>query len=99
MNHDSLCMGILLNQGNMQIVTLDRGRTQLITLPASAQGLMALKARLRSLKRPIRLAICGSTALSLALALSQLPLGDVYIVAPSVADQPVALAQYAGRAI
>ena len=99
MKHDSLCMGILLNQDSMQIGTLDRGQTQIITLPASAQGLIALKARLRSLNRPIRLAICGRTALSLALALSQLPLGDVYIVAPSVANQPVALAHYAGRAI
>lgn len=95
-------MGILLSNDTMEISTLDRGRTQLMTLPATEQGLLALKGRLRalsSLSRPVRLAICGSTALALALALSQLPLRDVYIVAPFVANQPVALAHYAGRAI
>ena len=99
MNADGLCMGILLNADTMQISTLDGGHTQLITLPATEQGLRTLKARLRTLGRPIRLAICGSAALSLALALSQMPLRDVYIVSSSVADQPVALAQYAGRAV
>lgn len=99
MKQDSLCMGILLNLDSMQISTLDRGQTQVITLPASPQGLMTLKARLRSLNRPIRLAICGSAALSIALALSQLPLREVYIVSPSIADQSFGLAQYASRAI
>jgi hypothetical protein len=83
----------------MEISTLDKGRVQLLTLPASAQGVATLKARLRALSQPIRLAISGSAALGLALALSQMPLSDVYIVAASVADQPVALARYAGRAI
>jgi hypothetical protein len=99
MNPDGLCMGILLNEDTMEISTLDRGHTQRITLPATEQGLTALKARLRTLGRPIRLAICGSTALALALSLSQMPLQDVYIVSPSVASQSVALAHYAGRAI
>lgn len=92
-------MGILLKGNTMEIGTLDHGRAQIITLPASEQGLRALKARLCALGRPIRLVICGSAALAVALALSQTPVQDVYIVSPSFADQSVALAQYAGRAI
>ena len=99
MSRDDLCMGIFLTQDAMEISTLDKGRMQLLTLPASAQGVATLKARLSALSRPIRLAISGSAALGLALALSQMPLSDVYIVTASVADQPLALARYAGRAL
>lgn len=99
MNGNGLCMGILLKGDTMEIGTLDHGRIQMITLPSSPQGHTILKARLRALGRPVRLAICGSAAVSLALALSTLPVGDVFIVTPAVADQSITLAHYAGRAI
>lgn len=106
MNSDGLCMGIALQADAMEIVTLNRGRMVSQTLPASSQGVALLKAQLGKLRRPVRLAISGTlagmTALSLALAISHVVTGEVFILsdlAPTTVTAPQELARYAGRAI
>lgn len=83
----------------MEIATLDGEHIESLSLPASPYGIDLLKARLAGLQKPVRLAVSGTAALGLALALGQGPVTEVFIVSSAVADQPVALAQYAERAI
>jgi hypothetical protein len=62
-------------------------------------GVEAIKIVLTDYQRPVRLALAGAAALSLALALGNAPGRETVIVSSAVADQPIALARYAGRMV
>lgn len=98
MNSD-LCIGIAASHESLEIAALQRGQAAvLMKFPASDIGLEEAKAFLTSYRRPMRLAVAGVAALSLALAVGNVPYRETFIVATSVADQAVALANYARQA-
>ena len=79
---------------------MESGRaTTTMRFSASPMGLAALRGFLSSYAAPVRLAVSGATALSVALALGALPRCEVFIVAATPAPHALTLAHYAERAI
>lgn len=99
MNSGKLCIGIAINQNGLAIAALNDGKLQSMNLPASASGMNVLKGFLCRSRQPVRVAVAGTAALGLVLALTQTPVQEVFVVAAHVADQPVALAHYAERSL
>lgn len=98
MNTD-LCIGIASTDESLEIAALERGKAAvLVKFPATAVGLEEVKVFLTSYRLPMRLAVAGVAALSLALTLGNVPRRETFIVSASVADQAVALATYARQA-
>jgi len=62
-------------------------------------GMQAIRILLASCRAPVRLAVSGTGALSLALSFGNVPGGQAFIVSSAVAGQPVALAHYASRTV
>jgi hypothetical protein len=99
--HGRLCIGIALEHNNYLVATRDHGRDlESMTFPADAAGTAALTSFVKSWHKPIRLAVlsAGTAAIGMALALSDLPQSEVFLVSSAAADQPAALARYAERA-
>jgi hypothetical protein len=97
MNSD-LCIGIASKDGSLALAALEAGRPAVeVNFPATGMGVEAIKIILADFQQPVRLAVTGAAALSLALALGGGPGRETFIVSSAVADQPVALARYAGR--
>lgn len=92
-----LCIGIASKKGLLALATLESGRPAVeVNFPATEMGVEAIKIFLVSCGEPVRLAVAGVAALSLALALGNLPgRRETFIVSSAVADQPNALARYA----
>jgi len=98
--NSALYFGVSSNNDTLEIATLEPGRAAVaIEFPANAMGVEAIKLFLADCAVPVRLAVAGAAALSLALALGDAPRREVFIVSSSVTSQPVALAHYARRAI
>lgn len=95
-----LSLGIRSGSNSLEIAALE-GSQPAVTLrfPATQMGIEAIKAFLSGYDAPVRLAVAGVAAVSMALALSSGWNGQVFVVAHSVADHPIALAHYAKRSI
>jgi hypothetical protein len=99
MNSD-LCIGICSRNENLEIAAMEAGRLgAILNFPATEMGLEAIKAFLAGYENPVRLAVSGVAALSVAISLGAGPRSQVFIVSPSIADHSTALAQYAERSI
>ena len=95
-----LCIGICSTPDSYDIAALDGGKTMVaMKFPATAMGVEGIRHFLASQASPLRLAVAGVTALSLALSLGNAPRREVFILSSSAGHQPVALAHYAERSI
>jgi hypothetical protein len=98
--NSNLCIGIASRNDVLEIAALESGEAAVaVKFPASAMGVEAIKLFLADYGIPVRLAVAGVAALSLALALGNAPRREVFIVSASVTEQPLALAHYARRSI
>lgn len=96
----TLCMGICSVGEQLEVAAMDSGRaTATMVFAASPMGLAAIRGFLSSYAAPVRLAVSGAAALSVALALGDAPQREVFIVAAAPAPQALTLAHYAERAI
>jgi hypothetical protein len=94
-----LCVGIAWKDGSLALATLESGRPALeVNFPATEMGVEAIKIFLVNCRGPVRLAVTLGS-LSLALALGDGPGREAFIVSSGVADQPIALAHYAGHVL
>ena len=94
-----LCIGIACKDGSLALATLESGRpTVEVNFPATEIGVEAIKIFLANCREPVRLALTGAS-LSLALVLGNGPGRETFIVSSAVADQPIALAHYAGHVL
>ncbi len=92
-----LCIGIARKDGSFALAALESGRPPVeVNFPATDMGVEAIKIFLANCREPVRLAVTGAS-LSLALVLGNAPGRETFIVSSSVADQPIALAHYAGH--
>lgn len=99
MNTD-LCIGISSKDSVLEIAALKSGQPGLAMIfPATGMGLEAIKIFLAGYGNPVRLAVTGVAALTVALTLGDITRYEVFIVSPTIASQPVALAQYAQHAV
>ncbi len=81
-----------------EIAALENGKAlRLLKFPATRLSVEAIRGFLRAHAKPVRLAVAGAAALSLALALGDVPGCETFIVAASIAGQASALARYAWR--
>lgn len=95
-----LCVGILTHENGCEIATLDAPDSpEPFRFPASPMGRDTLKVFLAGQRRPLWLAVSGTGAMDLAFAIDPAAPCNTYIVAQGVADDPVALARYASRAV
>ena len=93
-----LCIGISSKNEVLELAALEQGRPAVAAnFPATEIGLEAIKVFLAGSANPVRLAVTGVAALSVALALGNSLQREVFIVSAATADQPLALAQYAMR--
>jgi hypothetical protein len=98
--HPQLCIGMASKDGSLALATLESGRPAAeVNFPATEMGVQAIKLFLANCREPVRLAVTGAAALSLALALGNLPGRETFIVSSAVNAQPIALARYAGHMI
>jgi hypothetical protein len=96
MTSPKLCIGIASRNALIGLATRESGRPAAeVTFPATEMGVEAIKIFLADCGGPVRLAVNGAAPLSLALG--KLPGRETFIVSSAVADQPIALANYAGR--
>src|ERR1035437_5271828 len=99
MNAD-LCIGIASRNGNYEIATLEHGKTSVVMkFPATRMGIEAIRGFLSCYASPVRLAVTGVAALSLALALGNVPGRETFIVSSTIANQATALAHYAEHTV
>jgi hypothetical protein len=93
-----LCIGIVPRDGSLALAALDPDHPAVqVDFPATPMGVAAIKIALMDHQRPVRLAVAGDAALDLALALGTEPGLETVVVSSAVANQPMALARYAGR--
>lgn len=98
--NSNLCVGICSVGDQLEVAAVESGRaTTTLRFSASPIGLAAIRAFLTSYATPVRLAVSGAAALSVALALGDTPQREVFIVAASLSPHAPALAHYAERAI
>jgi len=91
-----LCIGIAARNDAYEIAALENGRTmRVLKFPATRLSVEAIRGFLRAHAKPVRLAVTGAAAVSLALALGDVPGCETFIVASSIASQAPALAHYA----
>ena len=99
MNTD-LCIGIASKNDVFEIAAVRFGRAEVATtFPATEMALEGIKIFLAGYEKPVRLAVTGVAALSIALTLGNVTQREVFIVSPAVANQPGALAQYAQHSV
>src|ERR1035437_8227884 len=95
MNSD-LHIGIASRNGTFEIAALENGKISVVMrFPATAMGVEAIRGFLSSHTHPVRLAVTGVAAVSLALALGSVPGRETFIVSSTIANQAVALAHFA----
>jgi hypothetical protein len=96
----NLCIGIASNDDVLALAALVAGRSAVVAcFPASGLGIEAIKGFLAAHDEPVRLAVSGAAALTLALALGNAPGRETFIVSSAVADQAGALARFAARTV
>ena len=95
-----LYIGIISKRNMLEIATRESGKTaSTMTFPATGMGIEALRNFLDSSGNPVRLAVAGAAALSVALALGNVPFRETFIVSSAVATQAADLARYAEHAV
>jgi hypothetical protein len=99
MNAD-LCIGIASRNDTYEIATVELGKTSVvIKFPATRMGIEAIRGFLCCYADPVRLAVTGVAALSLALALGNGPGRETFIVSSAIANQATVLAHYAEHTV
>ena len=98
MNPD-LCIGIAATHETLEIAALEPGKAAVvIKFPATGMGVAAIRLFLTGYTNPVRMAVAGVAALSLALSLGNVCGRETFIVSSAIADQALALAHYAEHA-
>jgi len=93
-----LCFGIASKNARLATAARQAGDAATeIVFPANAIGLEAIKIALADYNEPVRVAVAGPDAITLALALKNGPRREIIIVSSAVADEPGALLRYASR--
>lgn len=93
-------IGIVSKHDLLEVAMQEPGKAAMtMTFPATVVGVEALRQFLASHGNPIRMAVAGVAALSIALALGNVPFRETYIVSSAVATQAVALVGYAEHAV
>ena len=96
----NLYVGIVSKIDTLEVVTRESGKTAKTTIfPATGMGVEALRQFLANHGSPVRLAVTGAAALSIALALGNVPFRETFIVSSAVATQSLDLAHYAEHAV
>ncbi len=94
-----LCIGIASTNDALEVAAVESGKTAVVVkFPATEMGVQGIKVYLSSYSLPVRMAVAGVVALSLALALGNVCGRETFIVSSAIADQAVALARYAEHA-
>ena len=94
-----LCIGIASTNESLEIAALEPGKAAVVMkFPATGMGVEGIKIFLSCHGNPVRMAVAGVAAVSLALALGNVCGRETFIVSSAVADQAVALARYAEHA-
>ncbi|WP_157651194.1 hypothetical protein [Dechloromonas denitrificans] len=98
MNSD-LCIGIASTKDSLEIAALEPGKPAVVMkFPATGMGIEGIRVFLSGYGEPVRMAVAGVAALSLALNLGNACGRETFIVSSVIADQAVALARYAEHA-
>lgn len=98
MNSD-LCIGIASTTDSFEVAALEPGKLAVVMrFPATGMGVEGIRVFLSSYGNPVRMAVAGVAALSLALNLGNVCGRETFIVSSAIADQAVALARYAEHA-
>jgi len=98
MNSD-LCIGIASTSQSLEIAALESGKAAVVTkFPATGMGVEGIRIFLSGYENPVRMAVTGVAAVSLALTLGNVCGRETFIVSSTIADQAVALARYAEHA-
>ena len=100
MNPD-LCVGIGIasTHDSLEIAALESGKAAVVMkFPATGTGVEGIRLFLSGYTHPMRMAVAGVAALSLALTLGNVCGRETFIVASVVTDQAVGLAHYAAHA-
>ena len=98
MNSD-LCIGIASTNDALEIAALEPGKAAVVMkFPATGMGIEGIRVFLSGYSNPVRLAVAGVAALSLALNLGNVCGRETFVVSSSIADQAVALARFAEHA-
>ena len=96
----NLYIGIVSKRNMLEIATRESGKTaSTMTFPATGMGIEALRHFLAGRSNPVRLAVTGAAALSVALALGNVPFRETFIVSSTIATQAEDLARYAEHAV
>lgn len=98
MNSD-LCIGIASSNDSLELAALEPGKAAVVMkFPATGMGVEGIRAFLSAYGNPVRMAVAGVAALSVALALGNVCGRETFIVSSAIADQALALARYAEHA-
>jgi len=93
-----LCVGIASKDSGIALATDRSGDGCVeINFPSTPMGVQAVRIALADYEQPVRLAVAGSDALALALAVGRELPGETFVVARRVADQPADLVRFARR--
>lgn len=96
----NLYIGIVSKNDTLEVAARESGKTATtMTFPATGSGVEALRLFLSNCGNPVRLAVAGAAALSIALALGNAPLRETFIVSSAITGQADDLARYAERAV
>lgn len=94
-----LCIGIASTHDSLEIAALVPGKAAVVMkFPATGMGVEGIRLFLSGYANPVRMAVAGVAALSLALSLGNVCGRETFIVSSAFADQAVALAHYAEHA-
>jgi hypothetical protein len=94
-----LCIGIAATHDSLEIAALEAGKTAVVMIfPATGMGIEGIRVFLSGYANPVRMAVAGVAALSLALNLGNVCGRETFIVSTAIADQAVDLARYAEHA-
>ena len=95
MNSD-LCIGIASTNDSLELATLESGKAAVIMkFPATRMGIEGIRIFLSGYTNPVRMAVAGVAAVSLALTLGNVCGRETFIVSSAIADQAIELARYA----
>jgi hypothetical protein len=93
-----MCIGIAASTDRLAVAALETDHAAVVSsFPSGDIGIAVIKGFLTAHDAPVRLAVAGAAALNLALVLGNVAGRETFIVSSTVADQPVALAQFAWR--
>jgi hypothetical protein len=96
----NIYIGIVSKNDMLEVATREPGKAAItMTFPASGIGIEALRQLLVSHGNPVRLAVAGVAALSIALTLGNVPRRETFIVSSVIGTQAMELVGYAEHAV